>query len=67
VAPEIPEGFVPAQFATGFLDHSGLYFLKRTPDTKIIGCRVTEQHKNYVNMAHGGVLATLADVALSYQ
>jgi len=66
MSAEIPEGFVPAQFAPGFLDHSGPYFLKRTPDAKILGCRITEQHMNYVNMAHGGVLATLADVALSF-
>jgi len=67
VSIEIPEGFVPAQFTPGFLDYSGPYFLKRTPDAKIIGCRITEQHMNYMNSAHGGVLATLADVALSFQ
>jgi len=63
----VPEGFVPANFATGFLDHSGPYFLKRGSGAPIIGSRIGEQHMNYVGAAHGGVLTTLADVALSFQ
>jgi acyl-coenzyme A thioesterase 13 len=62
-----PEGFAPANFSPGFLDLSGPYFLKQGVDAKIIACRITDQHMNYVGNAHGGVLATMADVALSYQ
>ncbi len=29
--------------------------------------QVAEQHTNYIDIAHGGVVATLADVALSLQ
>jgi uncharacterized protein (TIGR00369 family) len=63
----IPDGFAPAQFSPGFLEVSGPYFLKREAGSTIVGCRMTELHMNYLGVAHGGVLATLADVALSLQ
>jgi acyl-coenzyme A thioesterase 13 len=63
----IPDGFTPADFALGFLGISGPYFLKREAESTVIGCRISEQHMNYMGVAHGGVLATLADVALSFQ
>jgi acyl-coenzyme A thioesterase 13 len=62
-----PDGFVPAHFSPGFLEVSGPYFLKQAGETAIIGCRIADHHMNYIGVAHGGVLATLADVALSYQ
>jgi acyl-coenzyme A thioesterase 13 len=67
LAQDIPEGFAPADFSPGFLDLSGPYFLKQGSGSTIIGCRITDQHMNYVGVAHGGVLATMADVVLSYQ
>jgi acyl-coenzyme A thioesterase 13 len=67
VVPQIPSGFAPAQFSPGFLDMSGPYYLKKDTASTIIGCRITAQHQNYIGVAHGGVLATMADVALSYQ
>lgn len=63
----VPDGFRPAQFSPGFLDVSGPYFLKLEAGSTIIGCRMLEQHLNYAGVAHGGFLATLADVALSLQ
>ena len=66
-AMPVPDGFTDARFAPGFLDISGPYFLKKGLETTIIGCRISGQHMNYVGVAHGGVLATLADVALSFQ
>lgn len=65
-AMPVPDGFIDARFAPGFLDVSGPYFLKRGSESTIIGCRISGQHMNYVGVAHGGVLATLADVALSF-
>jgi acyl-coenzyme A thioesterase 13 len=61
-----PDGFVPARFSPGFLEISGPYFLKRDGGSTIVGCRILPQHMNYIDVAHGGVLATLADVALSF-
>lgn len=61
------EGFEPANFTPGFLDHGGPYWLKRDGDRTLVGLRLADHHMNYREAAHGGVLATLADVALSYQ
>lgn len=64
---DIPEGFEPARFSPGFLERAGPYWLKPEGGQVVVGLRVDEQHINYVDVAHGGVLSTLADVAMSYQ
>lgn len=60
-------GFEPANFTAGFLDVGGPYWLKQAEERTLVGLRVMAQHLNYRDAAHGGVIATLADVALSYQ
>ncbi|GAA4042694.1 PaaI family thioesterase [Parerythrobacter jejuensis] len=62
-----PDGFSAAQFDTTFLDLSGPYFLKEEAGHTLVGMRVAENHVNYLDIAHGGVLTTFADVGLSYQ
>ena len=65
---DIPQGFVPSKFTNGFLDHTGPYYLKKDKQGRTtVGMRVANNHINYINVAHGGVLTTLADVALSLQ
>ena len=64
---EIPEGFKPADFSGAYLENSGPYYLKQEAGRWLVGLRVEEQHINYVGMAHGGMLSTLADVAMSTQ
>ncbi len=62
-----PDGFVSAEFSAGFLDHGGPYFLKaREGIPMLIGLRICAHHINYTDTAHGGVLSTFADVALSH-
>jgi uncharacterized protein (TIGR00369 family) len=62
-----PDGFEPAQFTPGFLDHGGPYFLRANDaGPRTVGLRIMPHHINYQNAAHGGVLTTLADVALSH-
>ena len=61
------DGFEPADFTPGFLDHGGPYWLKPIEGRTLVGLRLADQHRNYREAAHGGVLATMADVALSYQ
>lgn len=63
----LPDGFKPAKFAAGFLDLSGPYFLKKAEQGTLVALRVLETHANYLGVAHGGVLTTFADVALSFQ
>lgn len=63
----IPDGFSPAGFSPGFLDHGGPYFLKENEGApKLVGLRIQPHHINYKDAAHGGVLSTFADVALSH-
>ncbi|MCW1382932.1 PaaI family thioesterase [Novosphingobium sp. KCTC 2891] len=71
---ELPEaGWKPIQFKTPFLDESGPYFVPAGPIDPLdkgsggLAIRVVPDHVNYVGIAHGGVLATFADVALSYE
>ena len=63
----VPDGFVGVEFSPGFLDHGGPYFLKQHGDgPPIVGLRIGSHHINYQDAAHGGVISTFADVALSY-
>lgn len=63
----VPQGFVPAGFSPGFLDHGGPYYLaEREGAPKLVGLRICEHHMNYSDAAHGGVISTFADVALSH-
>ncbi|MGB3711554.1 MAG: PaaI family thioesterase [Erythrobacter sp.] len=63
----VPDGFVPAGFTPGFLDHGGPYFLKeRDGAPRLVALRIGTHHLNYGDAAHGGVVATFADVALSH-
>ena len=64
---DIPAGFQPAQFNGPYLQQGGTYYVRSTDACYEIGLRVGEQHINYIDIAHGGVLSTLADVALSFQ
>lgn len=62
-----PDGFTPAGFHPGFLDHGGPYFLKKREGApKLVGVRIMPHHINYADAAHGGVISTFADVALSH-
>lgn len=64
---DLPEGYNPAGFSPGFLDHGGPYYLKaREGAPKLVGLRICPHHINYRDAAHGGVISTLADVALSH-
>lgn len=69
---DIPSGFEPAGFTPGFLDHGGPYFLGPAEDgvrpkaLRIVGLRIMPHHINYQDVAHGGVISTFADVALSH-
>lgn len=59
-------GFTAANFSAGFLDHGGPYWIGGSEGAPLIGLRIAEHHLNYIDIAHGGVVATLADVAMSY-
>ena len=62
-----PEGFHPVTRRSGFLDLIGPLHVDDTdPRAPVYGLRVREHHVNSRGGVHGGVLTTLADVALGY-
>jgi len=63
----IPSGFMPADFTPGFLDHGGPYYLgPQAEGVRLMGLKIRPHHINYRAAAHGGVISTFADVALSH-
>lgn len=63
----IPSGFEPADFTPGFLDHGGPYYLGGAVEgVRMVGLLICPHHINYKDAAHGGVISTFADVALSH-
>jgi acyl-coenzyme A thioesterase 13 len=64
---DVPQGFQPAGFDGNYLRQGGPYYVKKAGDCVQVALRIAAQHTNYIDIAHGGVLSTLADVALSYQ
>ncbi|MCE2761522.1 MAG: PaaI family thioesterase [Acetobacteraceae bacterium] len=64
VAPAIPEGFVPRPAGGPFLEPIGPIMIRRDHGPLAFGLRIEKRHCNSKDMAHGGMLATFADLAL---
>lgn len=64
---DIPDGFERTKFSSPFLDMAGPYYERQGEGGIIVATRINRGHINHIKVAHGGVLGTLADVALSYQ
>ena len=63
-----PPGFEPLFRTSPFLDTVGPLFCRRDRERGlVIGLRVAEKHANARGIAHGGLLLTLADIALGYR
>jgi acyl-coenzyme A thioesterase PaaI-like protein len=63
----IPPSFEPAGFTPGFLDHGGPYYLgAQMEGVRVVGLLICPHHINYRDTAHGGVISTFADVAMSH-
>jgi len=66
--PNPPPGFEPLFRTSPFLETVGPLFCRKDPDRGlVIGLRVAEKHANARGIAHGGLLLTLADIALGYR
>ena len=64
----IPEGFeiVPRTQGSTFAGLAGPFYAKREGREISLGLRIEQRHLNSRGTCHGGLLATLADVALGY-
>ena len=63
---DIPAGFAPIFRTSPFLETIGPLYSVGSGATLMIGMRVQEKHTNARGTLHGGVLASIADVALGY-
>lgn len=63
---DIPAGFKPLPSASPFNELVGPLHEKRGEGSVSLGLRVERKHSNSRGICHGGVLATLADLALGY-
>ena len=66
MSQEIPAGFAPIFRTSPFLDTIGPLYSAGSGASLVIGMRVQEKHTNARGALHGGVLASIADVALGY-
>jgi acyl-coenzyme A thioesterase PaaI-like protein len=63
-----PPGFEPLFRTSPFLETVGPLFYRKDPELGlVIGLRIAEKHANARGIAHGGLLLTLADIALGYR
>jgi len=62
----IPEGFEPLFRSSPFLERTGPYYSSGRGARMKIGLRVLEHHLNAKGAVHGGMLMTMADIALGY-
>lgn len=60
------EGFSTLFRSSPFLDRAGPFYSKGKGQSLSIGLRVLDHHLNARGLAHGGVLLTMADIALGY-
>ncbi|HXL99546.1 MAG TPA: PaaI family thioesterase [Rhizomicrobium sp.] len=64
MSTNIPDGFRPLGFNMGFLEANGPLYGKWDGERLLLGFRVETRHCNPGNVAHGGMLATFADMLL---
>lgn len=63
---DIPEGFSPLFRSSPFLDTIGPLYGRGSGESLSIALHIDAKHTNARGFAHGGVLSTLADIALGY-
>ncbi len=63
---DIPDGFEPLFRSSPFLDLLGPIYNRRIGSELVIGFRALDKHCNARGLVHGGVLSSVADIALGY-
>src|SRR5258708_9204944 len=65
---DMPEGYdvVPRTQGPGLAGLAGPFYAKREGRALSLGLRIEQRHLNSRGTCHGGLLATLADIALGY-
>ncbi|WP_096668258.1 PaaI family thioesterase [Polaromonas sp. AET17H-212] len=63
-ASAIPDGFVPVRVGGPFIEVNGPFHARLEGQRLLLGFRVEERHSNPLQMCHGGMLASFADMLL---
>jgi uncharacterized protein (TIGR00369 family) len=63
---DVPAGFAPIFRTSPFLEAIGPLYSAGSGATLVVGLHVQEKHTNARGTLHGGVLASVADIALGY-
>ena len=61
-----PDDFAPWPRSSPFGDHAGPLLFRRNEEGLTFAVTIEERHTNARGTAHGGMLATFADLALGY-
>jgi len=64
IGTDVPAGFERLKRGGPYMANLGDLYCSREGGTIVIGMRITENHTNMRGIAHGGMLASLADSAL---
>ena len=62
----VPEGFAPITRSSPFIDMVGPLYYRLGDDGLEVGFLAEEKHCNSRGIVHGGLLSTVADIALGY-
>lgn len=62
----IPEGFSPVSRTSPYADLIGPVFRKSEANGLVFAIRAEDKHCNVRGQVHGGLLGTLADIAMGY-
>jgi uncharacterized protein (TIGR00369 family) len=62
---DVPEGFEPVDPVSPFTETVGPIYADLSKELPVLGIRVASHHANRAGRAHGGLLTTLADIAMS--
>lgn len=65
-ANAIPDGFLPLSRSSPFADLLGPIYQKTAEGELVFAIRAEQKHCNVRGHVHGGVLSTLADIAMGY-
>lgn len=61
--PELTMADATAKYDRGFAVELGFEFLRWEPDYVVLGMQVRDKHLNLAGIIHGGILASLLDIA----
>ncbi len=62
---EIPDGFVPLGGKSPFINWVGPFYCHETDGSAVIGLLLEDRHCNNAGTVHGGLISTMADVAMA--